>query len=70
MNAPKSNGKEPRPNGDEPRPNGDEPKARKGGGGQPGADHLGVQGGQEPLLVVVGEPVGVVGERGFLRQDG
>ena len=43
---------------------------RLGGGGQPGADHLGVQGGQEPLLVVVGEPVGVVGERGFLRQDG
>ena len=39
-------------------------------GGQPGADHLGVQGGQEPLLVVVGEPVGVIGERGFLRQDG
>ena len=39
-------------------------------GGEPAGDHLGVQGGQEPLLVVVGEPAGVVGERGFLRQDG
>jgi hypothetical protein len=36
----------------------------------PGADHLGVQGRQEPLLVVVAEPVGVAGERGFLRQHG
>ena len=39
-------------------------------GGQAGADHLLVQGGQEPLLVGVGEPVGVVGERGLLRQHG
>jgi len=38
------------------------------GGGQARADHLLVQGGQEALLVVVAEPVGVVGERGFLRQ--
>ena len=33
------------------------------------AGHFLVEGGQEPLLVVVGQPVGVVGERGFLRQD-
>ncbi len=39
-------------------------------GGEPGGDHLGVQGGQERPLVVVGQPVGVAGERGFLRQDG
>jgi hypothetical protein len=39
------------------------------GGGQASADHLAVQGGQEPQLVVVGQPVGVVGERGLLRQD-
>jgi len=31
-----------------------------------GTDHLLVEGGQEALLVVVAEPVGVVGERGFL----
>ena len=37
-------------------------------GGQSGADHLLVQGGEEILLVVMGQPVGVVGERGFLRQ--
>jgi hypothetical protein len=37
--------------------------------GEPGADHLGVQGGEERPLVVMGEPVGVAGERGFLRQD-
>src|SRR5262249_41705835 len=30
-----------------------------------GADHFVVQGGEEPLRVVVGEPVGVVGQRGF-----
>ena len=40
------------------------------GGGQAGRDHLLVQGGQELLLVVVGQPVGVIGERGLLRQDG
>ena len=28
-----------------------------------------VEGGQELALVVVGQPVGVAGERGFLRQD-
>src|SRR5258706_9926272 len=38
------------------------------GGGQARGDHLLVQGGQESLLVVVAQPVGVVGERGFLRQ--
>ena len=38
-------------------------------GGEPAGDHLLVEGGQEPLLVVMGEPVGVVGERGLLRQD-
>ena len=38
------------------------------GGGQPGVDHFGVEGGQEPALVVVAGAVGVVGERGFLRQ--
>jgi hypothetical protein len=37
-------------------------------GGQPGRDHLGVQGGQEGALVVVGEPVGVAGERRLLGQ--
>jgi hypothetical protein len=37
-------------------------------GSQPGGDHLGVQRGQERPLVVVGQPVGVAGERGFLRQ--
>ena len=42
---------------------------RLAGGGQPGADHLLVQGGQEPQLVVMGQPVGVIGERGLLRQD-
>src|SRR5260370_10266449 len=29
----------------------------------PGGDHPGVQGGQERALVVVGQPVGVIGER-------
>jgi len=38
-------------------------------GGQPGADHLLVQGSEEFLLVAVGEPAGVIGQRGFLRQD-
>jgi hypothetical protein len=38
-------------------------------GGQPGGDHRGVQGGQESALVVLGEPVGVIGERCLLRQD-
>ena len=38
-------------------------------GGEPAGDHLLVEGGQEPLLVVVGQPVGVVGERGLLGQD-
>ena len=37
--------------------------------GQTAADHLLVQGGQELPLVVMREPVGVIGERGFLRQD-
>ncbi len=37
-------------------------------GGQPAADHLLVQGGQEPLLVIMRQPVGVIGEHGFLRQ--
>jgi hypothetical protein len=37
--------------------------------GEPAGDHLLVQGGQEPLLVVVGQPAGVVGERGLLGQD-
>jgi hypothetical protein len=34
--------------------------------GQPVLDHGGVQRGQEPLLVVVGQPVGVAGQRGLL----
>ena len=38
--------------------------------GQPAADHLLVQGGEELLLAGVGEPVAVAGERGFLRQHG
>jgi hypothetical protein len=37
--------------------------------GQPGGDHLGVQAGQELPLVVVRQPVGVLGEGGLLRQD-
>ena len=37
--------------------------------GQTAADHGGVEGGEEPPLVVVGEAVGVVGQRGFLGQD-
>jgi hypothetical protein len=41
---------------------------RLAGGGQALADHLLVQGGEEFLLVVVGEPVGIAGQRGFLRQ--
>jgi len=40
------------------------------GGGEPGADHAGVQSGQEGALVVVGQPVGVVGQGGLLRQRG
>jgi hypothetical protein len=36
--------------------------------GQPRLDHLGVQGGQEGALVVVGEPVGVAGQRRLLGQ--
>jgi hypothetical protein len=40
------------------------------GGGQPGVDHLLVEGGQKPALVVVAGAVGVVGERGLLRQGG
>jgi len=38
------------------------------GGRQALADHLLVQGGQEALLVVMGQAVGVVGEGGLLRQ--
>jgi hypothetical protein len=37
-------------------------------GGQPAGDHPGVQRREERALVVVGQPVGVVGQRGFLRQ--
>jgi hypothetical protein len=37
--------------------------------GQPGSDELGIQGCQEVALVVVGQPVGVLGEGGLLRQD-
>jgi hypothetical protein len=40
------------------------------GCGEPGGDHLLVEGGEEPLLMVVGQPVGVAGQRGFLRQHG
>src|SRR5207245_11791187 len=40
------------------------------GGGQPGVDHPGVQGGQEPALVLVGQAVGVVGQGGLLWQGG
>ncbi len=37
-------------------------------GGQPRRDHVLVQGGQQGALVVVGEPVGVAGQRRLLRQ--
>ncbi len=37
-------------------------------GRQARGDHLLVEGGEEALLVVVAQPVGVVGERGLLRQ--
>ena len=40
------------------------------GGGEPGVDHPGVQSGQELALVLVGQPVGVVGQGGFLWQAG
>jgi hypothetical protein len=43
---------------------------RLASGGQALADHLLVQGGEEFLLVVMGQPVGAAGERGFLRQHG
>ena len=43
---------------------------RVGGGGEPGVDHLRVQGGQEAALVVVAGAVGVVGQGGLLRQGG
>ena len=36
---------------------------------EPGGDQLGVKGGEELPLVVVGEPIGVVGKGGLLRQD-
>jgi hypothetical protein len=39
-------------------------------GGEPGRDHLGVQGGEEGALVVVAGAVGVVGERALLGQCG
>jgi hypothetical protein len=38
-------------------------------GGQPRLDHVLVQGGQEGALVVVGQPVGVAGQRRLLGQD-
>jgi hypothetical protein len=41
-----------------------------GAGGEPAVDHRGVQGGQEDPLVVVAGAVGVVGQRGLLRQGG
>ena len=37
-------------------------------GGQARADHLPVEGGQEPLLVSVRQPAGVAGQGGFLGQ--
>ena len=37
--------------------------------GEPGGDQLLVEGGEEAALVIVAQPVGVVGERGLLRQD-
>src|SRR5258706_611044 len=37
-------------------------------GRQARGDHLLVEGGEEAALVVVGQPVGVAGERGLLRQ--
>ena len=37
-------------------------------GGQAAADHLGVEGGQEALLVSVRQPVGVAGQGGFLGE--
>ncbi|HZD02903.1 MAG TPA: hypothetical protein VFA46_22735, partial [Actinomycetes bacterium] len=42
---------------------------RLGAGGQSRRDHVGVEGGQQGALLVVGQPVGVVGQRGLLRQD-
>ena len=36
--------------------------------GEPGGDHGGVQRGEERALLVVAQPVGVVGQRGLLRQ--
>ena len=39
-------------------------------GGQPAVDHVGVQGGEEAALMLVAGAVGVVGERGLLRQCG
>jgi len=38
-------------------------------GGEPGAGHLLVQGGQQGALLGVVEPVGVAGQRALLRQD-
>jgi hypothetical protein len=40
----------------------------RGTGGEPAVDHRGVQRGQERPLVLMAGPVGVVGERGLLRQ--
>jgi len=39
-------------------------------GGEPGRDHLLVEGGEEGALVVVAGSVGVAGQRRFLRQCG
>ena len=39
-------------------------------GGEPVGNHLGVQGGEGAVLVVVAGAIGVVGERGLLRQGG